>query len=103
MTVRVGIAAPKASIAELRAVACCAAHCPDAPRAPMRAKRCCFVDSGASDPVSTAVVPSLDRPAATPIALAAPVPPPPARSVPVVEIARRAGPPPLLGTLRLLC
>lgn len=103
MTVRAGIAAPKASIAELRAVACCASHCPDGPRPPMRTKRCCFVDSGATDPASTAIAPSFDRPAATPIALPAPIARPPVRVAQVADGARGAGPPPHVDTLRLRC
>src|SRR5262249_18069795 len=63
------IAAPRATIAELHAIACCAAHCSDAPRPPMRPHRCCFVESGATDPASTATAPSLERPPTVPLAL----------------------------------
>jgi hypothetical protein len=106
MTVRVGIAAPRAAIAELRAIACCAAHCPDTPRPPMRPNRCCFVESGATDPASAAVAPSLERPTATALVLPAVVAPanrPGGMIVPVDRIALRAGPPTYLDTLRLRC
>ena len=104
LTVRVGIAAPRASIAELRAIACCAAHCPDAPRPPMRPNRCCFVDSGATDPVSTAATPSLERPATTMLpAVITPLMPREVTLVAVDAVARRAGPPPWLDALRLRC
>ena len=56
MAARITIAAPRASMAELRAVACCLEHCPDAPRRPMTPKRCCFVDSPATDPATTVTV-----------------------------------------------
>jgi hypothetical protein len=104
LAVRVGIAAPRATAAELRAIACCARHCPDAPRVPMRPQRCCFVDSGATDPASTTDVRPLERPATTatvalpasasPVFVACPI----ARTV-----AGRIGPPSLLDTLRLRC
>ncbi len=106
MTVRVGIAAPRAAIAELRAIACCAAHCPDTPRPPMQPRRCCFVDSGATDPASTAVAPSLERPAATATMLPAtiaPTAPYGAALVSIDRVALRAGPPPYFDTLRLRC
>jgi hypothetical protein len=105
ITVRTGIAAPRASIAELRAIACCAAHCPDTPRPPMRPNRCCFVDAGATDPASTAVAPSLERPASIAMTLPAVVAPIAlqGRRVPLDHVLLRAGPPPYLDTLRLRC
>jgi hypothetical protein len=106
LTVRVGIAAPRASIAELRAIACCAAHCPDTPRPPMRPHRCCFVDAGATDPASTATAPSLERPAATAMMLSAaivPIAPHGSALVSIPRVALRAGPPSYLDTLRLRC
>jgi hypothetical protein len=106
MTVRVGIAAPRAAVAELRAIACCAAHCPDTPRPPMQPRRCCFIDSGATDPASTAVAPSLERPTATATILPAASAPTASLAgtlVPIDRVARRAGPPPYLDTLRLRC
>lgn len=58
MTARIVVAAPRAQVAELRAIACCAEHCPDAPRPPMTPHRCCFVDAGASDAATLTSTPA---------------------------------------------
>ena len=63
MSARVLVAAPTASIAELRAVACCATHCPAAPARPMRSHRCCIVGSSAADPAT----PAATSPDASPV------------------------------------
>ena len=68
VTTRSAIAAPKANAVAFRAIVCCAEHCPKTPRPPMTPRRCCFVDSAASDPASTGTTPTLERPAAAPLA-----------------------------------
>jgi hypothetical protein len=103
---RLGVAAPRAAMAEIRAAACCAAHCPDEPRRPMTPHHCCSVGSSAADPASvTSAAPIVGAPA-TALALALP-PSGPALScdlhvrgdVPSV----RAGPPRYLASLQLRC
>jgi hypothetical protein len=72
----------------------------------MRPHRCCFVDAGATDPASTTVASSLERPAATAFAPAAGVARLPldgGTRLRTHRIAGRAGPPPYLDTLRLRC
>jgi hypothetical protein len=98
---RVTVAAPTASLAEFRATACCAEHCPIQSR-PTTPNRCCFVGSPASDPASTAPTLGLDAPvlgatiAVLPYPVVAPV------AVALVDVAAvRAGPPPWLRSLRL--
>jgi hypothetical protein len=69
---RVTIAAPRATTAEIRAAVCCTEHCPTATRRPMTSKRCCFVESGATDPASAPIVSLLERPLPTVAALLVP-------------------------------
>jgi hypothetical protein len=103
---RTTVALPRASTAELRAVTCCLAHCPDMPRPPMTPKRCCFVGSDAGDPASTAQGPSLERPSPSLLAILGPAPATGAR---ICGPARRdlaslrAGPPGFPDTLKLRC
>ena len=106
LTVRVGIAAPRTTIAELRAIACCAAHCADTPRPPMRPHRCCFVDSGATDPATARPAQTVERPTVAPIALVTTVPAA-AFGTPVLVACplerHRAGPSVVLATQKLRC
>lgn len=105
MTARITLAAPRASMAELRAIACCIEHCPTTPRPPMSPRRCCFVDSAANHPAGTASVPSLERPAMASLGFVVAVP---ATSAPSFAMRRewpslRAGPPGYRHTLELRC
>ena len=106
MVARTTVAAPKASTAELRALACCVAHCPDMPRRPMTPQRCCFVGSDAGHPASTVQAPSLERPSASLLAILSPA----SITVTRVRIAGRhdlaslrAGPSGFPDTLKLRC
>jgi hypothetical protein len=97
MTARITVAAPRATVSELRAISCCIAHCPASkPRPAKMPHQCCAIDARASDPAGTSTVPSLERPALAPIALLSPMP---AMPVPAGTIASldgpslRAGPP----------
>ena len=104
VAVRTGVAAPTAAVAELRAIACCADHCPTSPRGPMTSHRCCFVSTAATDPASTQAAPTLARPDLAPIAFAAPLAPVlhPAPQVARADVALvRAGPPTYLQTLQI--
>jgi len=106
MTARITVAAPRASMAELRAITCCLAHCPSKPRPPRSPHRCCAVDSAANDPAGTASVPSLERPAMTPLAVLVTMPvvlAPPLAVVRREAPSLRAGPPGHWGTLKLRC
>jgi len=91
-------------MAQLRAVTCCAAHCPTGPARPMIPNRCCFVGSPAADPAASGGSTVLERPAATVLALTVPVAPAVA-SVPAILrsaiAAVRAGPPTYLRSLSL--
>jgi len=107
MTARITVAAPRAAVAELRAISCCIAHCPASkPRPAKMPHQCCAIDARASDPAGTSTVPSLERPALAPIALLSPMP---AMPVPAGTIASldgpslRAGPPGHVDTLKLRC
>jgi len=104
MTARIAVAAPRAAVAALRAAVCCAEHCPKQ-RAPMP-KRCCMVESAATDPASTAFTPSLERPAAVGPAIV--VSPPaieiaPQAIVSIEQLRLRAGPPGHPETQKLRC
>lgn len=106
MVARITIAAPRASIAELRALACCRAHCPDTPRPPMTPNRCCFVGSDAGQPASTVQGPSTERPPTAPLAILAPAPlAVTASGVPARRdlASLRAGPRGFPDTLKLRC
>jgi hypothetical protein len=106
MTGRIAVAAPRAAIAELRAIACCVTHCPEGPRPARAPHRCCAIGSDANAPASQAAAPSLERPAAPPLASLAPMPP---LAVALGTLVRRelvmlrAGPPALLATQKLRC
>jgi len=106
LAARITVAAPRAAITELRAVVCCAEHCPKTPRPPMTPRRCCFVDSAANDPASPTAAPSLGRPDAAPLALLAIAPaatPPRTSFARLVATALRDGPRAHLDTLKLRC
>jgi hypothetical protein len=105
MTARITVAAPRATVAELRAISCCVAHCPTSkPRPAKMPHRCCAIDAAATDPAGTTTAPSLERPALAPIALVAAMP---AITVaPIVRLAGpalRAGPPGHVDTIQLRC
>ena len=105
MTARIAVAAPRAAVAALRAAVCCAEHCPKQ-HAPMPPKRCCMVESAATDPASTAVTPSIERPAAVGPAIV--VSPPaieiaPQAIVSIEQLRLRAGPPGHPETQKLRC
>jgi hypothetical protein len=106
MTTRIAIAAPRAALAEFRALVCCAEHCPKSPRTPMTPRRCCGVESGATHPASTASAVSVERPTAPLLALRSAAP----RLMHVqvsarrlVAASRRDGPPGHRDTLELRC
>jgi hypothetical protein len=103
---RITVAAPRTTVAELRAAVCCMQHCPEGVRPPMRPHRCCVVSSDATDPASLTAVTSLERPDAAPLVLLPPVTPVLARAIlatrPAV-VASRAGPPGFLETQKLRC
>jgi hypothetical protein len=105
MTARIGVAAPQAAVAALRAAVCCAEHCPKH-REPMPAKRCCMVESAATDPASTGAVPSLERPAIVGLAIV-PAGPVLASGSPAIvateHLRPRAGPPGHPETQKLRC
>jgi hypothetical protein len=106
MTARITVAAPRASMAEIRAIVCCMKHCPDEPRRPMTPHRCCSVESAADDPAGTTPAASLERPAATPLATLAAMPllPAPTSRIALREAPPlRAGPPGFLDTQKLRC
>jgi hypothetical protein len=106
LVARIGIAAPRAAIAELRAAVCCATHCPDMPRPSTAPRQCCFVDSAAHDPATQPSGDSIKRPSVAPIALTIAVPPAPPCATPVVTHvfeALRAGPSILRATQKLRC
>jgi hypothetical protein len=101
---RSAIAAPKATVVTFRAIVCCAEHCPKTPRRPMTPRQCCFVDSAASDPASTGTTPTLERPAAAPLAFVLPAPASVAQRLlqPRTDAAVvRAGPPLYLHLLQI--
>lgn len=104
VTTRAAVAAPKATVVAFRAIACCAEHCPKTPRRPMTPRQCCFVDSAASDPASTGTTPTLERPAAAPLAFVLPAPTSVAQRLlqPRTDAAVvRAGPPLYLHLLQI--
>jgi hypothetical protein len=104
VTTRSVIAAPTATIVAFRALACCAEHCPKAPRRPMAPRQCCFVDSAASDPASTGTTLDVERPAAVPMAVVLPAAASVAQRVllPRTDAAVvRAGPPLYLHLLQI--
>ena len=101
---RAAVATPRTATAELRAASCCAERCPTAPRRPMQPNRCCSIGSGATDPASTPVRTTLERPATTPIVLAAlaPLAPGPAHAALADGAgAGHVGPPGRLATCKL--
>ena len=107
MTARIAVAAPRAAMAEFRAIACCIAHCPSSKPRPARTPHsCCAIDAGATDPAGTTVPPSLERPAPATLALLAALP---VVSAPGRSVVRRtgpslrAGPPGHVDTLKLRC
>jgi hypothetical protein len=103
---RITIAAPRTTVAELRATVCCMQHCPEGVRPPMRPHRCCIVSSDATDPASLTAVTSLERPDASPLALLPPGTPVIARATFAIHpavVASRAGPPGFLETQKLRC
>jgi hypothetical protein len=102
---RITVAAPRTTVAELRATVCCMQHCPESARPPMRPHRCCVVSSNATDPASLTAVTALERPDAAPLALLPPVTPVLARAIlatPAV-VASRTGPPGFPETQKLRC
>jgi hypothetical protein len=106
MTARITVAAPRAAMAELRAISCCIAHCPSAkPRPAQMPHRCCAIDAGATDPAGTTTTPSLERPALAPSALLAamPVIAPAPIVIRLADPALRAGPPGHVDTIQLRC
>ena len=107
MTARITIAAPRAVMAELRAISCCIAHCPSSkPRPAKMPHQCCAIDAAATDPAGTNTAPSLERPALAPIALVAAMPVITAPAVTIVRLAGpalRAGPPGHVDTIQLRC
>jgi len=106
MMSRSAVAAPAQSISELRAIICCAEHCPkDAPRVPMTPRRCCVVDGAAADPASTSPAASLASPAPVLVAvLATPVPSPVLAAIEAAPGVRlRAGPLRHLRTIQIRC
>lgn len=103
---RITVAAPRTTVAELRAAICCMQHCPTGARPPMTPRRCCVVSSDATDPASTTAVGSLVRPDAVPLAILSPLAPTFLGATSTVRsdvVASRAGPPVLLDTLKLRC
>ena len=107
MTARITIAAPRAAMAELRAISCCIAHCPSSkPRPAKMPHQCCSIDAAATDPAGTTTAPSLERPALAPIALVAAMPVVTVPAPIVIRLAGaalRAGPPGHVDTLKLRC
>jgi len=107
MTARITIAAPRAAMAELRAISCCVAHCPSSkPRPAKMPHQCCAIDAAATDPAGTTTAPSLERPALAPIALVAAMPVVTVPAPIVIRLAGaalRAGPPGHVDTLKLRC
>jgi hypothetical protein len=106
LTGRIAVAAPRAAITELRAIACCVAHCPNGPRPARAPRQCCAVSSDANAPASETPTSSLERPATALLALSSPVCPLAAPVGTFVRrdlVMRRAGPPALLDTLKLRC
>jgi hypothetical protein len=90
MTARITVAAPRAAMAELRAISCCIAHCPTSkPRPAKMPHQCCAIDAAATDPAGTTTAPSLERPALAPLALVAAMP---VIRRPAATIVRLAGP-----------
>ena len=107
MTARITIAAPRAAMAELRAISCCIAHCPSSkPRPAKMPHQCCSIDVAATDPAGTTTAPSVERPALAPLALVAAMPAITAPAVMIVRLAGpalRAGPPGHVDTIQLRC
>ena len=107
MTARITVAAPRAAMAELRAISCCIAHCPSSkPRPAKMPHQCCAIDAAATDPAGTTTAPSLERPALAPLALVAAMPVIAAPAVTIVRLAGpalRAGPPGHVDTIQLRC
>ena len=107
MTARITVAAPRATMAELRAISCCIAHCPTSkPRPAKMPHQCCSIDAAATDPAGTTTAPSLERPALAPIALVAAMPVVTVPAPIVIRLAGaalRAGPPGHVDTLKLRC
>ncbi|HXJ33620.1 MAG TPA: hypothetical protein VMS22_06210 [Candidatus Eisenbacteria bacterium] len=101
VTARTTVAAPQTLVTQLRAVTCCADHCPKKPARPLTPNRCCFVGSPAADPASSGGTTMLERPASAPIATVSPSLPAVAGAVTDFRgelAAVRAGPPPYLRT-----
>ena len=107
MTARITIAAPRAAMAELRAISCCIAHCPSSkPRPARMPHQCCAIDAAATDPAGTTIAPSLERPPLAPLALVAAIPTLAAPVGTMVGLAGpglRAGPPGHVDTIQLRC
>ena len=106
MTARIAVAAPRAVVTELRALVCCTEHCPASRRPPTMPRRCCGVDSAATDPASAAAIPLLERPTAPPLAListAPPLGPVHVAAARLLTASRRDGPPGHRDTLELRC
>ena len=107
MTARITVAAPRAVIAELRAISCCITHCPTSkPRPAKMPHQCCAIDAAATDPAGTTIAPSLERPALAPLALVATMPAITAPAATIVRLAGpalRAGPPGHVDIIQLRC
>jgi hypothetical protein len=107
MTARITVAAPRAAMAELRAISCCIAHCPTSKSRPAKVPhQCCSIDAAATHPAGTTTAPSLERPALAPVALVAAMPAITAPAATIVRLAGpalRAGPPGHVDTIQLRC
>lgn len=103
LAARTVVAAPRASVAELRAITCCAEHCPMPSRRPMKPLRCCFVESAAADPATATTLRPPTAPATTLVATlaAGDLVAVGARTAAPTLVVTRAGPPVYLRSLAL--